>query len=252
MIVFGGITKQDSEFFVDLADENDIGTEGSIYINWYRSRKVARTQKREYADGEGDSLMTRPGMFFGALILGVFSGFSFAHESKPESGYLISVGISSSLANSNVRNDGARRVPSFDDYLVSVPPRRPNAPIQLLTSQDRMYRTRLTELSRQPPNFAGRLALGTWGCGRECEMGAAVDTHTGRVFWLPGSICCVDSMQASDDDPIDYTRIRARLNSSLLILTGFLNEENPGIHYFRFTGSGFELLRHIPIGEGFF
>ncbi|GAB0118178.1 hypothetical protein Acid7E03_22500 [Acidisoma sp. 7E03] len=84
-----------------------------------------------------------------------------------------------------------------------------------------------------PTNFAGHFVLATWGCGTDCEMGAALDKRDGRVIWLPGSVCC-----ASIDFNYDVDRFGFRLDSSLLILRGRLDEREgtDAEHYYRIEG----------------
>jgi hypothetical protein len=56
----------------------------------------------------------------------------------------------------------------------------------LTTPRDQMFRTRLRwAVENLPVNFAQYYILTTWGCGSGCLTGAAIDTRTGRVCWLP-------------------------------------------------------------------
>ncbi len=63
---------------------------------------------------------------------------------------------------------------------------------------------------------------------------AAIDARTGRVSWLPDTICCWDE---SVSDPVAY-----RLDSELIILKGRRNEKENGTWYWRFTNGRFVLL----------
>lgn len=91
-----------------------------------------------------------------------------------------------------------------------------NRPLLLRTSQDRLYRTQLREASTRPANFAGHYVLAVWGCGSECIMGAAIDTRTGRVAWLPFAVCCWASI-GEPTQPLLF-----RLDNNAVIVTGKL------------------------------
>lgn len=106
-----------------------------------------------------------------------------------------------------------------------------------------MFRTRLREAAREKPNFAGRYILTTWGCGTSCLMGAVIDAKTGRVYWLPGSICC----WGYDTDE-NFEPIVARLDSRLLVLSGMINEEEGtnGTHFYKFENGKFILVHRNP------
>jgi len=137
---------------------------------------------------------------------------------------------------------GQTNVPKFKDYSVTEVFNGPNAPI-VLKKDDRMYRTRLTEASKEKPNFAGHYILTYWGCGTSCIVGAVVDARTGSVFWFPGSICCWDHLQKDDS----FSPVLFRLNSRLLILSGARNEkeEDEATHFYEFQNGQFKLIRSI-------
>ncbi|HEU4872788.1 MAG TPA: hypothetical protein VFT44_06795 [Pyrinomonadaceae bacterium] len=73
------------------------------------------------------------------------------------------------------------RVPQFKDYPVTESYMGKTAPV-VLTRDDRMFRTRLKEASKEKPNFAGRYILTAWGCGTTCLMGGVIDAKTGKVL----------------------------------------------------------------------
>jgi hypothetical protein len=91
-----------------------------------------------------------------------------------------------------------------------------------------------------PVNFAGEYVLATWGCGTSCLTGAAVNARTGQVIFLPHSVCC---WNVDADNPMDY-----RAESSLIIFTGLLNEEDPNArHYFELRRGRFEFIQREAI-----
>lgn len=113
------------------------------------------------------------------------------------------------------------------------------APV-VLTRDDRMFRTRLKEASKEKPNFAGRYILTAWGCGTTCLMGAVIDAKTGKVYWWGFSICCWSSEVDGNFRPIEF-----RLNSKLIVFSGARNEKNDdsGAHFYKFENGRFVHLR---------
>lgn len=136
----------------------------------------------------------------------------------------------------------AAQVPQFRDFTVPVFT-GPNAPVRLVTPGDKMFRTRLSEGSKQPVNFAGHYILTTWGCGTSCETGSVIDARTGQVIDLPGSICC-EPPEAVDDK---FERIIARRDSRLLVLSGRINESGEqGAHFYLLESGRFIHLADAP------
>ena len=143
-------------------------------------------------------------------------------------------------------------VPRFEDYPASQTWNGTPAPIQLVTSAERAFRTRLTNAARQSANFAGHYRLVTWGCGSECISGAIVDLETGKVFSPPlaketsapmhFSVC----QSAYENSGVDF-----RLNSRLLVLRCGLNYSErlqtnvPDTYYFVWEGVGFKGILRI-------
>ena len=129
------------------------------------------------------------------------------------------------------------RVPQFKDYPAAAYS-GPNAAL-VLTRDDRNFRTRLREASKEKPNFAGRYILTAWGCGTSCLMGAVIDAKTGRVHWWNFTICCWTS---TDDN---FKPIEFRLNSKLIVFSGARNEKegDEGAHFYKFENGRFVHLR---------
>ena len=73
-------------------------------------------------------------------------------------------------------------------------------------------------------------------------MGAAVNLKTGRVVWLPSTICCRPSDSDANFQPVVF-----RVNSTLLVLSGLRNEKegDQGAHFYRIEGDQFVLVRDI-------
>ena len=129
--------------------------------------------------------------------------------------------------------------PKFKDYAGNPAFSGTPAPTQLLTDGDRTFRTRLRAASAQPANFAGDHVLTTWGCGTNCLYGAAVSLRTGRVTFLPGSVCCWNG---------DGNKISIRPDSRLLVTAGLMNESGDyGAHFYEFTGNSFRHVKTTPL-----
>jgi hypothetical protein len=95
------------------------------------------------------------------------------------------------------------------------------------------FKTRVTEGSRQPVNFAGQCVIVEWGCGTGCQSGVVIDLRTGKIHDL-----------AVGQQGYEY-----RSASLLLVVNppSPSNEENdlPGRAYpayYLWTASGLELL----------
>ncbi|HXN46321.1 MAG TPA: hypothetical protein VN893_06745 [Bryobacteraceae bacterium] len=107
--------------------------------------------------------------------------------------------------------------PRFEDYPATEAYKGKNAPVVLASPGDRKFRTMLREAAAEKPNFAGHFVLAEWGCGAGCVMGAAIDANTGKVSWLPHTICC---WPVEVQEPIEF-----RLASRLIVFIGERNEK---------------------------
>lgn len=110
---------------------------------------------------------------------------------------------------------------------------KPAAP-KLDTPDAQMYRTRLRVGATQPADFAGDHVLVLFGCGTACVQGAAVSHKTGRVVFLPGTVCCWYG---------EHEMLQYRPDSRLLIASGRINEDDQyGRFYYEFNGREFRLV----------
>lgn len=135
----------------------------------------------------------------------------------------------------------ANEPPKFKDYLAPSLFSGPAATVQIETEAEKTYRTRLRAAGQVPANFAGDQVLTTWGCGMGCTFGAAVSLRTGKVSFLPGTVCCWKG---------DGARLEFRANSRLLVMAGLINEEGTyGAHFYEFTGQGFRRVKTIAVSE---
>lgn len=76
-------------------------------------------------------------------------------------------------------------LPRFQDYPPTEKWSGVHSDVQITSAEERLFRTNLREASKQPPNFAGRYRVTSWGCGTVCIQGGMVDLETGSVSPLP-------------------------------------------------------------------
>ena len=78
-------------------------------------------------------------------------------------------------SGSRTPNYDAKHPPRFEDFPVAEKWTPPAVPIKLMTPSERMFRTSLTNASKEPPTFAGhfrvyilanRFSLWRWRCRR--------------------------------------------------------------------------------------
>lgn len=130
--------------------------------------------------------------------------------------------------------------PSFRDF-PAVAYAGPRAKVRLPDSRSRQYASILRAAAHSPADFAGQYILATWGCGASCLMGAAIDTRTGSLTWLPFTVCCWDLHVTK---PLDF-----RADSRLLIVHGSRNESGSenDVNYYVFNGREFSLLTNTSL-----
>ncbi len=127
--------------------------------------------------------------------------------------------------------------PTFGEYHESVAKLKANAKPKLVSSQERQFKTKIIEASRQRVNFAGHYVLSSFGCGASCIMSFALDKKSGEVAWLPFTVCCWDNVKV-DAEPISYKK-----DSRLVIITGSRNEQGKGVYYYEIKDVKFVLVR---------
>jgi len=129
-------------------------------------------------------------------------------------------------------------VPKLRDHPVSEIYRGRPASLILDDEAKRSFRTRLRNAAAEPPNFAGRFNVVTWGCGTNCLLGAVVNRKTGEVLKLPS----VPGMELFD--------LKHRPDSSLLVATNrgynsMDDEKRPTWFFFAFDGRRFRLVHKV-------
>ena len=136
----------------------------------------------------------------------------------------------------------AQAPPRFEEYPAVGAYNGKNAPLVLASKDDRAYRTQLRAAAGRRPNFAGHYVVTTWGCGSGCVMGAVIDANSGRVVWLPHTICCWPADVDDKFEPVAY-----RLNSRFMVFSGARNEKegDEGTHYYEFKDGKFVYIRSV-------
>lgn len=147
-------------------------------------------------------------------------------------------------------------IPRFEDYPSPTDWHGPAAAIKLITSSEQMFRTRLTETGKEPPNFAGHYKITYWGCGSECSAGAVIDLQSDGVYppafggkgkgWQCW-ISCAARFEGTDDE--------FHLNSRLMITRCGSNfdqngKNHPDVYYMLWDGSRFKELMHLRTTSG--
>lgn len=103
-----------------------------------------------------------------------------------------------------------------------------NKPPILDTKEKIDFRTRIKEIAKDPVNFAGHYAVGSWGCGTGCSTWVIIDARNGKVL-LP----FIEVTVLPDEDQPDVSFARFSLGSRVIVFHGQLNENGPsGLHYF--------------------
>ena len=135
--------------------------------------------------------------------------------------------------------------PRFEDYSVVESWQSTPAPVKLTTTSERMFKTRLVDAAKKPPDFAGHFRFVDWGCGSNCAAGAVVNLKTGDVLPPPGRggktgwdrwIYCASWWETSG---VEY-----RVNSRMIKIRCGMGEGDT--YYFVLENEAFKLLSHIP------
>ncbi|WP_292050491.1 MULTISPECIES: hypothetical protein [unclassified Brevundimonas] len=120
----------------------------------------------------------------------------------------------------------------FSDYPARVYEGPRVSPI--LTPENRNYRTRITQASTEPVNFAGNKVVAVFGCGSGCTGGYIVDVESGNVTSLG---------LGGESQP--YMQLNYRPDSQLLIATWEFpsyETESSICHYQRYVWDGEKLV----------
>jgi hypothetical protein len=162
------------------------------------------------------------------------------------------------------------RLPRFEDYPVSeVFAQTPHLPI-LVTSEQRMFRTRIREgvekgwgvwingewskeQNKPGPNFAGHYIVIAWGCGSGCIRMAMSDAETGTVYNPPpvsdGELAL--PMLVFPNSAGGAAETEYRRNSRLMIVRATPHADRsdavPYAYYFLWQDKRWRLLRRVAV-----
>jgi hypothetical protein len=136
---------------------------------------------------------------------------------------------------------GDPNAPTFSNYPVALedPVIHPKVDTRT-TTIGRRYRTVLRNFIESGANYAGHYTVVVWGCGSSCSSFAVVNLKTGQVI-VPTGINSVTGIHLDNtteqflpEGLHSYWGYRYRLDSSLLVLVGMLNEKESreGAYYF--------------------
>lgn len=136
------------------------------------------------------------------------------------------------------------QVPQYKDFASYKTYEGRNAK-PIITKRDRSFRTRIRWASEGKRDFAGEYIFAQFGCGMACRATFVINARTGRVSWLPFTICCWEPIDA---DPVAY-----RLNSRLVAFRGLRNEgndefsgDNPDdVHFYELRNGEFRFVKTI-------
>jgi hypothetical protein len=159
------------------------------------------------------------------------------------------------------------QTPLFEDYPVSEMFKGTPVPPQIVTPEERYYRTVIRQgVSKgwgvfrdgkeQPgPNFAGHYIGVEWGCGTGCRMMVFVDAETGKIEYPPLSF----GHKGTDQTVLPMlglgsAEIEFKANSRLLIMKtcrpGVTNLDAPRyVYHFLWQDNKWSLLRRVRLEQ---
>lgn len=149
---------------------------------------------------------------------------------------IFAFGMALSVASGSIGGSA----PEFDGYPSFV---RWNGGTVRPVLQDefaKSYETRLRQIVDGPANFAGNIAVGSWGCGSGgCLFGGLVNLHTGEVTPFPQT-----TTQTGGSEHVEAAGVSYQADSNLMVFRGVANESGPpSANYYVFEGGGFRLLQ---------
>ena len=153
-----------------------------------------------------------------------------------------------------VKKWSAENPPRFEEFPVNERWHAKPAPVKLSTRSERMFKTILTNASKNEADFSGHYRITYWMCGSNCAAAALIDLRTGEVFQPPLAdpngrgwdrwIMCAGKFGGTDDE--------FHLDSRLMIVRCGMNYSErlhanfPDAHYFLWDGTRFRQLLFIP------
>jgi hypothetical protein len=128
---------------------------------------------------------------------------------------------------------------SFRNYPVAAHfSGKPAKPL-LVTPHERNFRTMIRTQANKGPNFAGHFTLAQWGCGSPCLSFVIIDAASGAIYDFKEAVGCAD--KNGIDASVDF-----RLNSRLVIATGFSEKLGCGTSFYEWNGKRLSLIHFEP------
>jgi hypothetical protein len=115
---------------------------------------------------------------------------------------------------------------------------KPAQPL-LVTPRERNFRTAIQTQASSGPNFAGHFTLAHWGCGSPCLSFVIIDAASGAIYDFKESVGCAD--KNGMDASIDF-----KLDSRLVIATGFSEKLGCGASFYEWNGKQLTLIHFEP------
>lgn len=172
---------------------------------------------------------------------------TFLHSTRPTADDEIYNAVTIRLS------DVPRDAPRFEHFPAKLYTGNNAKPILNSDPETKAFRTRISEWSKEKPNFAGHYILATWGCGTDCTQLTIIDAISGKVFHAPE----VSTNVATNVDQAlldgggslqNFGALKFTSRSRLLMLIGMPNEDTArrGISYFVWNGTRLSLIRFVP------
>lgn len=142
-------------------------------------------------------------------------------------------------------------LPRVQDYPAGKSKIKSQVKLRLNTHNKKLFKTRLLEAAKEPPDFAGHYKIAGWGCGSVCAGGALIDLKNGDIFPLPFAGNGRDSEYwIFAGGPMDKKYIEYQVKSRLLVIRRLESDDHaPDDFYFLWNGRNFRQIRHITAAK---
>jgi hypothetical protein len=146
----------------------------------------------------------------------------------------------------------AKHPPRFEDFPAAPSGTLKRKALNPSKPADRMFRTRLLNAAKEPPNFAQHYRVAIWGCGSNCFAGAMIDLQTGQTSPIPMAMSDGTTLKNSEDWMIcgrayEKSGLEFRIESRLMILRcgpdlAASGSMEPDTHYLLWESNRFRQL----------
>jgi hypothetical protein len=146
-----------------------------------------------------------------------------------------------------------KHAPRSEDYAVHEKFVGKPAPVVLVSSKDRLFKTVLRQQAKKGANFAGHYTMAVFGCGMDSFLVAVIDEKTGHVYWPPfGCISLAGGFGITlPEGKGDSPNPAFRIDSRLFLTVGIEDKEEAdpkdrAVQFWIFDSGRFTLLYSIP------